>query len=91
MQMRNAASVFPEPVGAEISVCLPPAMAGQPCAWASVGTRNLRSNHSRTIGWKIDRGSIIRKIYHRDSEIAEITLQNQPADLGCGGIGPIMV
>ena len=31
---RNAASVLPEPVGAEISVCSPVAMAGHACAWA---------------------------------------------------------
>ena len=39
---RNAASVLPEPVGAEISVCSPVAIAGQACAWTSVGPSNAR-------------------------------------------------
>ena len=37
MHFRNAASVLPEPVGAEISVCFPCAIDSQPRAWASVG------------------------------------------------------
>ena len=52
-QVRNAASVFPEPVGAAISVCRPLAMAGQPRAWASVGPSNRPSNHAWTRGWNI--------------------------------------
>ena len=36
---RNAASVLPEPVGAEISTCSPEAIAGHACAWAAVGAR----------------------------------------------------
>jgi len=28
---------LPDPVGAEISVCSPVAIAGQACAWTSVG------------------------------------------------------
>ena len=52
MALRNAARVLPEPVGAAISVWRPSAMAGQPCAWASVGVPNRRSNQVRTMGWK---------------------------------------
>ena len=37
---RNAASVLPEPVGAEMSTCSPPAMAGHACSWAGVGRSN---------------------------------------------------
>ena len=46
---RNAASVLPEPVGAEISVCSPVAIAGHACAWAGVGAAKARSNHSRDL------------------------------------------
>ncbi len=45
---RNAARVFPEPVGARISVCSPEAMAGHPCSWAVVGAGNEEANQSRT-------------------------------------------
>ena len=49
--VRNAASVFPDPVGADISVCRPRAMAGHPCSCAAVGAAYRPSNHRRTIGW----------------------------------------
>src|SRR5918992_1311895 len=53
MQTRKAASVFPEPVGAEISVSPPAAIAGHPLACGSVGPAGKRvENHSRTTGWK---------------------------------------
>ena len=35
MQIRNAASVLPEPVGAEISVVRPARISGQPCSCGS--------------------------------------------------------
>src|SRR5512132_105517 len=47
---RGAASVLPEPVGARIRLCSPPAIAGQPCACAAVGISNVLSNHARTAG-----------------------------------------
>ena len=51
MQTRNAASVFPEPVGAAISVCRPAAISRQPPACGSVGPAgNRRSNQARTAG-----------------------------------------
>ena len=50
MPQRNAASVLPEPVGAEISVCDPVAMAGQACACTAVGSANAFANQSRTRG-----------------------------------------
>ena len=43
-------SVLPQPVGAQMSVWAPPAMAGQPCTWAAVGSGNDVANHSRTAG-----------------------------------------
>src|SRR5918999_1465609 len=54
MPYRKAASVFPEPVGAWISVCLPLAIAGQPCSCAGVGPSKVRSNHSRVSGLKTE-------------------------------------
>src|SRR2546427_12684368 len=51
MQIRKAASVLPEPVGAEISVVFPARMCGQPCCWGSVGVPKRLTNQSRTSGW----------------------------------------
>lgn len=45
---RNAASVFPEPVGAQIRVLAPLEIAGQPPACAGVGASNDFSNQPRT-------------------------------------------
>src|ERR1700735_313561 len=50
MQARNAASVFPEPVGAQMSVVLSLRIWGQPCSCGSVGVPNFETNHSRTSG-----------------------------------------
>ena len=47
---RKAASVLPDPVGAEIRTCSPVAIAGQACAWAGVGAANARANQSLTWG-----------------------------------------
>ena len=51
MQARNAESVLPDPVGAEISVVRPARMCGQPCSCGSVGVAKRRTNHSATSGW----------------------------------------
>src|SRR5689334_6807781 len=48
MPQRKDARVLPEPVGAQISVCLPEAIAGQPAACAGVGASNEASNHRWT-------------------------------------------
>ena len=50
MADRNAASVLPLPVGAQISVCAPAAMGGQPWTWAGVGSGKDVPNHARTAG-----------------------------------------
>ncbi len=50
MQTRNAARVFPEPVGAEMRVGSPARMLGQPCCWGSVGEPNFERNHSAVTG-----------------------------------------
>src|SRR6202041_1383403 len=51
MQARNAASVLPDPVGAEIKVVRPARMCGQPCSCGSVGVPKRCTNHSATRGW----------------------------------------
>jgi hypothetical protein len=48
MPHRNAARVFPDPVGAQISVLLPATIFGQPIAWAGVGSANDASNQRLT-------------------------------------------
>ena len=50
MEERNAASVLPLPVGAQMSVWSPATMGGQPRIWASVGSGNDVPNHARTAG-----------------------------------------
>src|SRR6516162_2757858 len=56
MAARKPASVLPEPVGAQTSVCRPATIAGQPSRWASVGpSGNRRANQVRTAGWKRSR------------------------------------
>ena len=54
---RNAASVFPLPVGDRMSVDSPRAIAGQPSACGAVGSPNDAPNHSATAGWKTERGT----------------------------------
>src|SRR5215813_15303094 len=50
MQIKNAASVLPDPVGAEIRVVSPARMCGQPWTCGSVGVANRLTNQSRTSG-----------------------------------------
>jgi len=52
MATRNAANVFPDPVGANSSVWCPLAMRGQALACTAVGLSNASTNHSRRGGWK---------------------------------------
>src|SRR5437588_10688416 len=54
---RNAASVLPEPVGAEMRTCSPEEIAGQASAWAAVGAANAPRNHSRVRGENCSRGT----------------------------------
>ena len=50
MPQRKAASVLPEPVGAQISALSPPEIAFQPSAWAGVGASKDASNQRLTLG-----------------------------------------
>jgi hypothetical protein len=50
MHQKNAASVLPLPVGADISVCCPAATARQPPSWTSVGDANVLENQARAAG-----------------------------------------
>ena len=47
---KKAASVFPLPVGAQMRVCSPPAMCGQPSSWGLVGAGKDAANQARTAG-----------------------------------------
>ena len=60
MPVRNAASVFPEPVGACTSTCAPVAITGQAASCAGVGPANARSNQERVAGVKPASASIYR-------------------------------
>src|ERR1700751_2771306 len=51
MQMRKAARVLPEPVGAEIRVGRAARMAGQPSICGSVAEPKRERNHSWMMGW----------------------------------------
>src|SRR5438093_7375997 len=55
---RNAASVFPEPVGARTSAFSPRAIAGQASSCARVDLWNVASNHARAAGLKVASGSL---------------------------------
>ncbi len=55
-QMRNAASVLPDPVGAEISTSRPARISGHPSICGSVACPKRRVNHSEIRGSKSERG-----------------------------------
>src|SRR2546421_1185204 len=55
---RNAASVFPEPVGARTRTLSPLAIAGQASSCARVGVWKVASNHARVAGLKLASGSV---------------------------------
>src|ERR1700730_10275564 len=50
MQMRNAARVLPDPVGAEIKTLRPASISGQPCTCGSVACGKRAANQSATRG-----------------------------------------
>ena len=50
MDHRKAAKVFPDPVGAAMSVSRPRAISFQPAACGGVGSRKRSRNQSRTRG-----------------------------------------
>jgi len=51
MLHKNAARVFPEPVGARMRVCLAAAIDGQPCCWGGLGYANRCLNQRFITGW----------------------------------------
>ena len=55
-QIRNAAKVLPEPVGAESKTSRPARISGQPACWGSVGRSKRPANHSATSGSKSRKG-----------------------------------
>jgi hypothetical protein len=52
---RNAARVFPDPVGERMSVLFPEEMLGQPRICGGLGEPCVFSNHRRTAGWNSSR------------------------------------
>ena len=78
---RNAVSVLPEPVGAQIRVCSPAAMLGHPSIWGGVGAGNEDANHSRTAGENSSSTgwAAISRPYRRG-----VTAISGPADRPCG-------
>src|SRR5688500_12448324 len=71
---RNAASVFPDPVGARISVDAPEAIAGQPSCCGRVGASKDAANQSRTGAWKLESSAgvvVTFSGYRDDAGLAE--------------------
>jgi len=62
MAKRNAARVFPEPVGAKINVLSPLAIFGQPCACARVGAPKAARKYARVGSEKIASGSTASQV-----------------------------
>lgn len=60
---RKLASVFPDPVGAQISVCSPLEIASQPPACAGVGPSKEASNQRRTGGLNGASGSDLLLVF----------------------------
>src|SRR5262245_43688072 len=69
---RNAASVFPEPVGAATSAWRPALIVGQASTCAGVGAAKAEENHAPTAGWKSSRtfwvmvGTPIERLPHKE-------------------------
>ena len=76
---RNAVSVLPEPVGAQISVFAPVAIVGQPFTCAGVGASNERSNQERVRALNPASGSV--------SSVVFVAVANRPT-LAIGRPGP---
>jgi hypothetical protein len=55
---KNAARVFPDPVGAITSELSPRPAAAHASVWASVGAPNASKNHERTSGENCHNGAL---------------------------------
>ena len=53
MAARNAASVFPDPVGAAMSTFCPDWISGHARAWGSVAAEKCLRNQASTAGWNV--------------------------------------
>ena len=88
MPQRKAASVFPDPVGAQIRLCAPDAIAGQPAAWAGVGASNEASNQRRTGSEKGSRGDFwVAGVLMANL----LTLPTTPVGHGCSEAGALPI
>src|SRR5215212_5681605 len=86
----NAASVFPEPVGAQMSVLAPEAILGHPSACAGVGASKEALNHRRTGSLKESRGSDLAVsggmvLNPPILRVAALALALAVCSTGCGG------
>src|SRR5580692_6059043 len=86
MQTRNAASVLPEPVGAEINASRPSRMAGQPWSCGSVGFPNRVSNHSAPRGSKWDSTCLYCTAGLDNGKFAMIPLADLKTSLGFAAV-----
>ena len=75
---RNAARVFPEPVGATTRTCFPAAIAGQACFWASVACPIWFANQDCTMGWKGESGIVGWGHVSIDCRVGAALLQRRP-------------
>src|SRR5262245_48604180 len=65
IQIKNAARVLPDPVGAEISVVSPAKICGHPSSCGSVGVPNRATNQSRTSGCahsRLAKGDLVEEV-----------------------------
>src|SRR5438067_13631274 len=81
---RNAASVFPDPVGARTRTLSPAAIAGHASSCALVGVWNVASNQARVAGLNVASGSLpTRRCYEPPTSSASLSGQQKgPARAG---------
>src|SRR5581483_3308486 len=79
---RNAASVLPDPVGAEIRTCSPLAIAGQAWACAGVGAVNAPANQSRVRELKCSRATQPSVPIARPATVKSRSIPDRITDFG---------
>ena len=84
---RNAVSVFPDPVGARISVDSPRAIAGHPSVCGGVGASNDARNQSPTASWKRSRTAARFATFLLSLYLFRPTELLYPWDMGDSGEG----
>src|SRR5207249_5211587 len=85
---RNAASVFPEPVGARTRTLSPSAIAGQASSCARVGVWNVASNDARVAGLNVGSGSLPPSPMLRAAQLSRIVVRTAK---GPANAGPVVL